>query len=612
MNLMIISINLIRGKVFTQMKYMLILLFMASLTQLYGQNFKTQYEKSGYTETATYEETMDYCRHLAATFSEITMRSIGQSSRGFDIPLLIIDKAGLSHPDSIKQSGRTVVMVQSGIHPGESEGKDAMMTLLRDVFVDDKHPDLFRNVSVLWLPMFNADGENRFGSYNRINQNGPEKMGWRTNSLNLNLNRDYMKADSPEMRHWLELWNAWLPDFFVDCHTTNGADYQYELTYAMEVYGQMDKELTKWQKEEYIDEVMPQMFEAGFPVFPYVSFRKWHDPRSGLKTAVFAPRISQGYTAVQNRPGLLIETHMLKPYKNRVESTRKMIEFTLEHLNSKGEQLQRLNRKADDKVASPAFREVPFVTAYKLAEQDSTMVDFRGVNYHHEKSDLTGGNWFRYHNDEDTTFSLPWFKTNLPDKEIQLPEAYLIPPEFEGILKRLKAHGVEFSRLAERDSLMTEHYHFTNYSWRSSPYEGRMTMPQREYRSVKANHFYPEGTAVVPLNQRTARVIAQILEPSAPDSYVFWGFFNAFFEQKEYAESYVMEKEARKMLQERPGMKQAFETWKEENPEAAKNQWAQLNWFYKQSPYWDEKKDVYPVGRLLDASQLDDPAFRKD
>jgi hypothetical protein len=586
------------------MKYLLFALFFFGLLPMQAQNYLTRYEKSGFTETATYKETLSYCRQLATEIPEIVMTTMGKSSRGYDIPLMIIDREGFSHPDSVEQSGRTVVMVQSGIHPGESEGKDAMMTLLRDVLMDDKNPDLFRNVSVLWLPMFNADGENRFGPYNRINQNGPEKMGWRTNSLNLNLNRDYVKADTPEMMHWLKTWNEWMPDFFMDCHTTNGADYQYELTYAMEVYGQMDKKLTQWQKEEYIDVVMPQMFKAGFPVFPYVSFRNWHDPCSGLKTSVAAPRISQGYMALQNRPGLLIETHMLKPYKNRVESTYKMIELTLEHLNSEGERLQELNQKADRKVASPAFGKSPFVTNYRLSEEDSTMVDFRGVNYHMEKSDLTGGNWFRYHKDEDTTFTLPWFNTNLPAKEVRLPEAYLIPPEFETILERLSAHGVEFSRLPEKDSLTTEHYHFTDYNWRSSPYEGRMTMPQREYRTVTSKHFYPEGTAIVPLNQRTARVIAQILEPSAPDSYVFWGFFNAFFEQKEYAESYVMEKEACKMLKEKPGLRREFESWKAENPEAAKNQWAQLNWFYRQSPYWDKKKDVYPVGRLMDMEQL--------
>ncbi|HKK10462.1 MAG TPA: M14 family metallopeptidase, partial [Bacteroidales bacterium] len=314
------------------MKYLLLItLFFISLTGK-TQNFTTVYEKSGFVATAEYSETIEYCRKLAETYEEVTYKSIGKSAGGYDIPLIIADKDGYVNPVKAKNDKKTVLMVQSGIHPGESEGKDAMMMLLRDALSDEKEIMLPGNVTIVWIPVFNVDGDNRFGAYNRINQNGPEEMGWRTNSLNLNLNRDYLKADTPEMQHWLKLWNEWLPDFFIDCHTTDGADYQYEITYAMEIYGGMDEKLMHWQKEEYISDVMPKMFDAGFPVFPYVSFRRWHDPRSGLRTNIAPPRISQGYTALQNRPGLLIETHMLKPYKNRVESTYKMIELSLDLL----------------------------------------------------------------------------------------------------------------------------------------------------------------------------------------------------------------------------------------------------------------------------------------
>lgn len=588
-----------------RMKYLLLItLFSFSLAGK-AQNFTTVYEESGFVATAEYSETIEYCRKLAEKYDEITYSNIGQSAGGFDIPLIVADKHGFANPEKAKASGKTILMVQSGIHPGESEGKDAMMMLLRDALLDEKEVALPENVTIVWIPVLNVDGDNRFGPNNRINQNGPEEMGWRTNSLNLNLNRDYLKADTPELRHWLKLWNEWLPDFFIDCHTTDGADYQYALTYAMEIYGGMDKELMRWQEEEYIAEVMPKMFEAGFPVFPYVSFRRWHDPRSGLRTQVSPPRISQGYTAIQNRPGLLIETHMLKPYKNRVESTYKMIELSLEFLSREGEVLQKLNVAADKNVESKAFREKPFVIDYRLSTQDSVMVDFMGIDYHVEKSDLTGGNWFRYHNGEEKTFQLPWFKHNIPAKEILLPEAYLVPQQYAEVIERLEAHGVKMHTLSEPKTLDVEVYKFTDYNWRSSPYEGRMLMNRHEYEVIQKRSAFREGTFVVPVSQRTARVIANILEPAAPDSYVYWGFFNSIFEQKEYAETYVMEKEARQMLRESPQLKEAFESWKKENPDAAQNQWAQLNWFYQRSPWWDKKKDVYPVVRVMDASQLD-------
>ena len=571
----------------------------------FAQKFATKYEKSGFKETTTYDETIDYCKKLARHSDKLHYATFGKSSRGYDLPYMIADKQGLSDPDKIKESGRTVLMVQCGIHPGESEGKDAMMMLLRDAFIEGEKKGLFEEVSVVWIPVFNADGDHRFGPYGRINQNGPEEMGWRVNSRNLNLNRDYLKADTPEMRHWLDLWSKWLPDFFIDCHTTDGADYQYVLTYAMEILGQMDKELTQWQKEEYIDEVMPKMFEAGFPVFQYVSFRNWHDPRSGMKTEIAPPRISQGYTALQNRPGLLVETHMLKPYKPRVESTYKLIELSMDLLNEKGEKLQQLNRKADKQVASKNFREKPLTIDYKLSQKDSTIVDFLGIDYEVEKSDLTGGNWYKYQKGEEKTFQLTWFKHNIPEKKIQLPEAYLIPPEWTNVIKRLKAHGVEMFQLEEKDSLKVQMYDFTDYSWRNRPYEGRMVMTSRDYKNITRKRFFPEGTYVIPTSQRTARVIAHALEPSAPDSYVYWGMFNAIFEQKEYAETYVMEKKARKMLEENPELREQFEKWKKQNPKAAQSQWAQLNWFYKKTPWWDEEKDLYPVGRLMDLQQLE-------
>lgn len=570
-----------------------------------SQNFTTKYEKSGFKETTTYDETIAYCKKLARNSQNLHYSTFGQSSRGYDLPVMIADKEGLTHPEEIHKTGRTILMIQSGIHPGESEGKDAMMMLLRDIFIKGEKQYLFDEVTVVWIPVFNADGDHRFTPYGRINQNGPEKMGWRANSRNLNLNRDYLKADTPEMHYWLDLWNKWLPDFFIDCHTTDGADYQYVLTYAMEIYGQMDDELTRWQKEEYIDKVMPQMFEAGFPVFPYVSFRNWHDPRSGLKSEVSPPRISQGYTALQNRPGLLIETHMLKPYKPRVESTYKLIELTIELLNEKGQELQELNRKADQRVASDNFREKPFVIDYKLSQKDSTIVDFLGIDYDVEKSDLTGGNWFKYQKGEEKTFQLTWFKHNVPAKKVNMPEAYLIPPEWTNVIKRLKAHHVKMYRLEKADSLDVQMYDFTNYAWRKRPYEGQMMMTTKEYEKINKTRFFPEGTYVIPTSQRTARVIAHALEPAAPDSYVYWGMFNAIFEQKEYAETYVMEKKAREMLEKNPELKEQFEKWKKQNPEAAKSQWAQLNWFYKKTPWWDEEKDLYPVGRLMDMEQLE-------
>lgn len=582
------------------MKKLLILLFLLSnIAFAQEKDWMTHYERSGFKETPPYAETIEYCQRLAGASGKIHYTTFGKSPQGRDLPLMIVDKDGFSDPETIKASGRAVFLIQAGIHPGESEGKDAGMMLIRDMVIHEQYPDLLENVSILFIPIFNVDGHERFGKYNRINQNGPEEMGWRTTAQNLNLNRDYVKADAPEMQHWLMMFNRWLPDFFADTHTTDGADYQYVLTYAMETMGNMDPGLTEWQKESYIKPVEKKMEEIGFPIFPYVSFRSWHDPRSGLIQRVSPPMISQGYTAIQNRPGLLIETHMLKPYKPRVESTYAILRFTLEILNRDYQKLQTLNHQADLNTALPNFREDSLAVKYHTSQQDSMMVDFEGVEYKAVKSDLTGGTWYQY-SDKPKTFELPLFSKPVPSVKVKLPQAYIIPPQWNKVIKRLKLHGVKMYKLEEPTSIKVESYKFSDVKWRNSPYEGRHMVRDFEYKNITEEREYPAGSVVVDMNQRTARIIAHILEPKAQDSFIQWGFFNAIFEQKEYSETYVMEKMAREMLEENPELRKRFEQKKNEDPGFAQSQWDMLNWFYKQTPYWDEKKNVYPVGRIME------------
>lgn len=289
----------------------------------------TYYELSNYKETPKYDATIDFCKKLAQNSSEVKFMSYGKSPQGRDLPLLIISKDGDFDLKSIRQKGKVVLMIQACIHAGEPDGKDAGLMLIRDIVISKTATALLNNLCILFIPIVNVDGHERFGKYTRINQNGPTECGWRTTAQNYNLNRDFMKADAPETQAWLQLYNEWLPDFFVDCHVTDGADYQYALTYAMEVYGNMSPELTKWTNENYISKVEKMMKADSFPITPYVQFRNWHDPRSGLISWVAPPMLSQGYAAIQNRPGLLIESHMLKDYKTRVTATYEMLKNTL-------------------------------------------------------------------------------------------------------------------------------------------------------------------------------------------------------------------------------------------------------------------------------------------
>lgn len=572
--------------------------------------FEIPFEKSNNTETATYEETIEFCENISKASPWIHYDVLGQSAQGRDLPVLIVDKNGNFTSDKVKQTENAILLIQANIHPGEPDGNDAGMLLLRDIAITKEQEALLENLTIIFIPAFNADGLVRFGPYNRINQNGPKEMGWRTNAQNLNLNRDFLKADAPEMKAWLKFFNEWLPDFFIDCHVTDGADYQYIVTYGLETHGNMAEELTEWQKDTYLKTIEPQMFEAGFPMFPYVAFRRWHDPRSGLRSWVANPMLSEGYTAIQNRPGLLIETHMLKPFKDRVLATYQTIKLTAKLLNRENKNLRQLIQQADTYTASEDFRKIEFPITYKNSG-DSVMVDFLGVEYDIIESDLTGGLWFQYYPDKPKSFQIPFFNHMIPDKSIKIPEAYIIPAEWNEVIDRLEIHGIEYSTLKKDTEIEVNSYKFTNINWGggsyfadSGPREGRLPVNCRANPIIEKRPF-PKGSVVVKTNQRTARVIAHIFEPEAPDSYLYWGFFNALFEQKEYAETYVMEVEARKMLKNNPKLQKEFEEFKKQNPELASNQWVVCNWFYEKSNWKDAKKEVYPVGKIFDNAILE-------
>lgn len=568
-------------------------------------DWSVTFERSNGLRTATYDEVMDFSRRLAESSSLVNLEIIGVSAAGYQVPMLIINKDGLSTPEEVRAAGDIVMLVEGGIHPGEAEGTDAILMLMRDIAITKQKEALLENITFLFVPVFNVDGLNRMGPYNRINQNGPEEMGWRTNSLNLNLNRDFLKADAPEMHAWLRMFNTWLPDFFIDCHASDGADYQYVLTYVMETFGNMDPMLTRWQEKEYLPWVQAHMDESGHLMFPYVSFRRWHDPRSGLRSGVAPPRLSQGYTAIQNRPGFLIETHMLKPHKDRTEATYALIDLSAQYLNKNTDKLKLMIRMADETTAGESFRDRPFPVSWKRDDSDSVMVSFKGVEYDIVKSDLTGGDWHQYYPDRPVTYELPWFKKSYPEQLVDLPEAYIIPPQWYEVIYRLAIHGVEVDYLMDDAYIWVEQYRFENPRWSRNPYEGRSMMNNIEYVASRDTVLYPKGSALVDMNQRTARVIAHILEPQAPDSYVRWGFFNTIFEQKEYSETYVMEGIAREMIEKDPSLKAEFEMKIAEDPDFSKSQWGMLNWFYARSPWWDEKKNLYPVGKIIERQDVD-------
>jgi len=581
----------------------LIPLFCVYSIVLFSQNTKleTFFETSNYLETPTYDKTIEFCKLLEKSSPWVRYQSFGKSPQGHDLPLLIIDKSSNFDAVKLRKSGKLILLIQACIHPGEPDGKDAGFMLIRDLITKPEMQNLLNQVSILFIPIMNVDGHQRFGQFNRINQNGPKEMGWRTTAQNLNLNRDYIKADSPEIQAWLTLYNQWIPDFFIDCHVTDGADYQYTATYGLEIFGNMQPALTSWTKNIYLKQLDLQMTKDGLPICPYVQFRSWHDPRSGMIGGIAPPMLSQGYTAIQNRPGLLVETHMLKDYKTRVNATYRMLYNSLAILNRESKTLKEIISVADTYVSGKDFRESGINLDFENTK-DSIMLDFLGFEYTVEHSDLSGGDWFKYNNTKPVTFKIPYFNQVKASYSIKLPEAYIIPPEKSDVIERLKYHGINYTLLKKDAEISVVTYRFKDVKWSNYPYEGRFKTTSFEMDEVEVKRTYPKGSVLIDMNQRTAQVIAHILEPKSPDSYVSWGFFNEIFQQKEYGESYVLENLARKMLAEDANLKLEFEQKKKNEPEFAQNWWEILNWFYSKSPYWDTHLNMYPVGKIYDAN----------
>ena len=555
----------------------------------------TPWAESDGLRTPRYGETLAWCRALAAAADQVQVTSFGTSGQGRDLPLVIWDRRGRFAPEP--RADRAVVLLQACIHAGESSGKDAGMELLRDLVEGRfarQYGTALDRVTFLFIPIFNADGHERFSPYGRINQNGPVEMGWRTNAANLNLNRDYLKADTPEMQAWLGLWQAWLPDFFIDAHSTDGADYQYALTYSLDPYLCPDADLAAWV-ERYETGLTQQLAGDGWPIIPYVTFKEWHDPRSGLRNWAATPRFSQAYAAVQNRPGLLIETHMLKDYPTRVRAAGAMIARTLAWVDARAGELTALNAATDLRVASAAFRAEPFPLRFRTTD-DVTTVDFLGVAYTERTSEVTGGRYFEF-SDRPETWPLPYWGRVEPSVTARLPEAYLVPPEWSAVIERLERHGVVCRRLAEPVELEVRTWRLNDPQWQAEPYEGRHPLTHTPEPLVETR-LWPAGTVVVDLAQRTAPVAAHLLEPEGPDALVQWGFFDSIFSRTEYVESYVIEKLIPGLLAEHPEWAEELAARKAADPDFAADPQAIRHWFYMRTPYYDTRVGIYPVACL--------------
>jgi murein tripeptide amidase MpaA len=562
--------------------------------------WRTHTEATDYRETPPYAETVAYCRKLAAAAKELRYTEFGRSGEGRALPLVVAATGGAHTAAAARRAGKVVVLIQANIHAGETDGKDAGLALLRDMVVTRTVAGLLDHAVVLFIPIYNVDGHERRSPYNRINQNGPAEMGWRANATNLNLNRDYMKADAPETRAWLRLWNEWQPDLFIDCHVTDGADFRYNITYQYEAGANVPASLAAWWRDAYEARVVPAAEAPGNLLSTYLVFRDNRDPvGKGVEGFISTPRFATGYTPLRNRPGLLIETHMLKDYRSRVRGTYDLLRAMLAEVNRDPESLLRAVRAADDEIVAEGRSYDPArQVALRLAFTDKPVPRLiKGIEFRVEPSEVSGASRVVY-GTQPSDYTVPFYNETRTVKAVAPPLAYIVPPQWTDVIDVLALHGLRLQRLTEPTTVEVESYRFSEVKWGGGSFEGRVLVTQKN-ELVRERRLYAAGSVVVPMAQAGARVALNLLEPDAPDSFVAWGFFNSIFEQKEFGEGYVLEKLAREMMAKDENLKREFERRVAADAKFAASPFERLRFFYERSPYWDRQMNLYPVGRVV-------------
>ncbi|HUO59240.1 MAG TPA: M14 family metallopeptidase [Candidatus Acidoferrales bacterium] len=593
--------------------------------------WSTPAEKSCYRTTPRYDETRAYAERLAqAAPTQVRIESFGRTGEGRDLYAIIVSRDGDFDPAKLHAAKRPVVYIQNAIHAGEMDGKDASLALVRDTIINKSQAALIERVVLVIVPIYNADGHERFGAYNRINQNGPEQMGWRTNARQQNLNRDYMKAEAPETRAFLKFWNRWLPDFFVDDHVTDGADYQADVTFLADSDLSTYPPLAEWMEKTLTPELLARVNAApGHIASQYIDFNG-RTPDTGISKGQGTPRFSTGYVNMQNRPAVLIEMHMLKNYQTRVTGNYEALKAMIAIVNRDADKLVEMNRKADEetitvganRLATPPRVHGPSSVfaggEFPLREEWSGKtepMEFKGYRWTVEKSAISGGEWIKYHEDQPITMTIQRAVGLKPTLSVTVPAAYIVPAEWTTVIDVLEAHGLRLQRTTKPWLGPVQMYRCRTPQWAERPFEGHHPASWQAQRRESGGAVagdktprgcepeqvlmqFPAGSVVVPADQRAFKVAMHWLEPEGPDSALQWGYFDSIFEQKEYGEGYVLERLAARMADRDPKLKAEFDQKVASDAKFAADSYARLNWWYQHSPWWDQRIGLYPVGRL--------------
>jgi hypothetical protein len=561
-------------------------------------NLSTVAERSGFKRTGRFAEVEQLCSAFQSQWPDrVRCVEFGRTPEGRPMLALVASSPDLLTASQVKQKQRPVVLMQGAIHAGESDGKDAGFLALREMLEGKAAKGALDRITFVFVPVLNADGHERFGRWNRPNQVGPEEMGWRTTAQNLNLNRDYTKADAPETQALLRFMNEWDPILYVDLHVTDGADFEHDIALLVAPTLAGDEALRS-AGNALKESLLGTMAKLGsLPLEFYPALEKDDDPQSGFALSVGPPRFSHEYWVMRNRLGVLVETHSWKDYPTRIRATRNSIITMIELAAERGRNWLDIAKAADDRGRRIGGTEV--VVRYENTESVRT-IDFKGYEYSREPSAISGALMTKYDSRRPQIWRIPLKDKIRAAARVAAPRSgYIVPAAHASWMReKLALHAIEFEQIAQAlPAHETEVFRAAKAQIAPATFEGRSPL-ELEGQWSKEKRDIPAGSLFVPIAQPRARLLVTLLEPQDPDSFVRWGFFNAAFEQKEYMEAYVAEEVAQQMLKDDSAVRSEFQRKLSEDPEFAKNPVARLEFFYRRHPSWDDRFNLYPVMRV--------------
>ena len=554
-------------------------------------DFTTTFEKTDGLETATYTETIAFYTALSEAYNSIAMYEMGKTDHGEPLHLITFNPNRTFESEFSDREEKNILLINNGIHPGESDGIDASMLLLRDFAVGKLTAP--KNTIIAVIPIYNIGGAINRNSSTRTNQNGPKSYGFRGNARNYDLNRDFIKNDTRNAQAFVELFRTVKPDLFIDNHVSNGADYQYTLTHLFTQHNKLGGGLGHYLHTSLMPQLEDSLKQKSWDITPYVNVFN-QPPDEGFSQFLDSPRYSTGYTTLFNTLGMMVETHMLKPYKQRVEGTYELMKSFINIVDKDVEVIGALRKNA---IAS--FKPgSAYPLSWNLDSTQVTKISFKGFESEMIKSNVTNASRLKYYRDRPFTKEVAYYNYFKAKDSVIIPAAYVIPSGYWNIVQILRNNGIRVPMM-EKDSIVdAEVYKIKNYETVRNPYEGHYLHYNTQVTSIFEKITVKAGDYLVDTNQDGVRYILETLEPIAPDSFFNWNFFDAILQQKEGFSPYVWEDMAEAFLNDNPQIKAEFDAKIAEDPNFAGNWYAQLDWIHKQSPYYESSHLRYPIVRV--------------